>query len=93
MGEIGEQSGQFHDEIGGYAKSEGVDLLYALGECAELAARNFGSGGSHFRDVETLTAALLPLLSAGTVVLVKGSRFMRMERVCDAIAEEAAHVA
>jgi UDP-N-acetylmuramoyl-tripeptide--D-alanyl-D-alanine ligase len=85
MGETGERAGQFHDEIGGYAKSQGVDLLFALGEHAELAARNFGGGGRHFADVETLLAALRPELSADAVVLVKGSRFMRMERVADAI--------
>ena len=36
MGEIGGQAGQFHDEIGGYAKSQGLDLLFALGEHSEL---------------------------------------------------------
>ncbi len=86
MGEIGERSGQFHDEIGGCAKSQGIDRLYAIGELAELAARNFGSGGSHFAGVDELVAALRPELDADTVVLVKGSRFMRMERVADAIA-------
>ena len=86
MGEIGERAGQFHDEVGGYAKSQGVDLLYALGDHAALAARNFGGGGRHFGEAADLTAALLPELTADTVVLVKGSRFMRMERVADAIA-------
>lgn len=88
MGEIGQQSGQFHDEIGGYAKSQGVDLLYALGEHSELAARNFGAGGRHFAEVDALVAALRPELDPQTAVLVKGSRFMRMERVADAIAEK-----
>ncbi len=86
MGEIGERAGQFHDEIGGYAKSQGVDQLFALGELSELAARNFGAGGRHFRQVDDLVAALRKELDPGTVVLVKGSRFMRMERVADAIA-------
>jgi len=85
-GEIGGQAGQFHDEIGGYAKSQGVDQLFALGELAELAARNFGAGGRHFRQVDDLVAVLRKELDPNTVVLVKGSRFMRMERVADAIA-------
>jgi UDP-N-acetylmuramoyl-tripeptide--D-alanyl-D-alanine ligase len=96
MGEIGSRSGQYHDELGGYAKSQGVDRLFALGELAELAARNFGAGGSHFAGVEELVAALEPQLDADTVVLVKGSRFMRMERVANAIATdqaEGAHAA
>ena len=88
MGEIGGQTGQFHDEIGGYAKSQGLDQLFALGEHSELAARNFGAGGQHFNSVEALLKALTPLLDGDTAVLVKGSRFMRMERVADAVAAD-----
>lgn len=86
MGEIGEAAGQYHDEIGGYAKSAGVDVLFALGDASAIAARNFGDGARHFRKIEELIEALRPELTAGTTVLVKGSRFMRMERVADAIA-------
>jgi UDP-N-acetylmuramoyl-tripeptide--D-alanyl-D-alanine ligase len=86
MGEIGEVSAQLHDEIGGYAKSKGVDGLYALGDMSAVAARNFGEGGHHFSTVDALVSALRPRLDAETVVLVKGSRFMRMERVADVLA-------
>jgi len=89
MGEIGEQSFQYHDEIGGYAKSEGVDFLFALGEMSEVAARNFGEGGHHFTKLDDLVEAVKGELNENTVVLVKGSRFMKMERVVDAIAEKA----
>ena len=58
MGEIGERSAQYHDEIGGYAKSAGVDALFALGELSELAARNFGEHGTHFKTSEALIEAL-----------------------------------
>ena len=86
MGEIGAASGQYHDEIGGYAKSQGIDRLYVLGDAAQLAARNFGEGGRHFRTAEQLVAALAAELSPTATVLVKGSRFMKMERIADAIA-------
>jgi UDP-N-acetylmuramoyl-tripeptide--D-alanyl-D-alanine ligase len=86
MGEVGWTSAQVHDEIGGYAKSKGVDALFALGEMSAVAASNFGNGGRHFASVEELVAALAKRLDADTVVLVKGSRFMRMERVADALA-------
>ena len=86
MGEVGQGSAQIHDEVGGYAKSKGVDELYALGDMSAVAARNFGDGGQHFGSVEALVAALAGRLDANTVVLVKGSRFMRMERVADALA-------
>lgn len=90
MGEIGDASAQYHDEVGGYAKSQGVDLLFAMGDASQLAARNFGDGGRHFRNPEDLLAALRPELAAGTTVLVKGSRFMKMERIADAIATQEA---
>ncbi|MBS0554645.1 MAG: UDP-N-acetylmuramoyl-tripeptide--D-alanyl-D-alanine ligase, partial [Proteobacteria bacterium] len=86
MGEIGDASAQLHDEIGGYAKSKGIDGLYALGDMSAVAARNFGEGGHHFSSVEALVASLARRLDADSVVLVKGSRFMRMERVADALA-------
>jgi UDP-N-acetylmuramoyl-tripeptide--D-alanyl-D-alanine ligase len=85
MGEVGEQTGQFHDEIGGYAKSMGIDTLLALGEHAATAVRNFDGGATHFKNVTELINALRPLLDPDTTVLVKGSRFMKMERVADAI--------
>jgi UDP-N-acetylmuramoyl-tripeptide--D-alanyl-D-alanine ligase len=85
MGEIGDMTGQFHDEVGGYAKSQGVDLLLALGDSSPLAASNFGTGGQHFKKIEDLIEALIRELTPETTVLVKGSRFMRMERVADAV--------
>ena len=88
MGEIGDRIAQYHDEIGGYAKSQGIDRLFTLGEYAGVAARNFGEGGRHFGDLDALLVALRSQLAPDTVVLVKGSRFMKMERVVDAVAAQ-----
>ncbi len=88
MGELGEASAQLHDEVGGYAKSQGIDFLLALGSASATAVHNFGDGATHFSEVGPLVAALTKLLDADTVVLVKGSRFMRMERVVEAIADD-----
>jgi len=100
MGELGEASAQLHDEVGGYAKSHGIDFLLGLGSASATAVHNFGEGGSHFSDVGPLVESVTKLMNADTVVLVKGSRFMRMERVVDAIVadddnnkKEHAHVA
>jgi UDP-N-acetylmuramoyl-tripeptide--D-alanyl-D-alanine ligase len=87
MGEVGDQAGQYHDEIGGYAKSHGIDRLLCLGEHAAAAAHNFGSGATHFDDIVDLIKTLKAEVDAQTTVLVKGSRFMRMERVVEAVAE------
>lgn len=86
MGETGEQAGQLHDEIGGYAKSQGVDRLFGLGELSEMAVHNFGPGAQHFHTLEALVDAVQSELTPDTVLLVKGSRFMRMERVVNALA-------
>jgi UDP-N-acetylmuramoyl-tripeptide--D-alanyl-D-alanine ligase len=87
MGEVGDAASQLHDEIGGHAKSQGIDQLFALGEKSVAAVHNFGGGARHFTSVEALVAALQPLLDKDTTLLVKGSRFMRMERVVAAITE------
>jgi len=89
MGEIGAMSGQYHDEIGGYAKSQGVDQLHCLGESAAQAARNFGAGGHHYKNIDDLVRAVQAELDADTTLLVKGSRFMKMERVVEALAAPA----
>jgi UDP-N-acetylmuramoyl-tripeptide--D-alanyl-D-alanine ligase len=88
MGEAGEAAGQLHSEIGGYAKSGGIERLFALGEMSEAAAHDFDGGARHFRKVEELVAALKIELGPDVTVLVKGSRFMRMERVVDAVTEK-----
>lgn len=85
MGETGEAAGQFHDEIGGYAKSHGIDRLFCLGDLSAAAAHNFGAGGVHFVHFPELVRHLVPELDEHTTVLVKGSRFMHMERVVNAI--------
>jgi UDP-N-acetylmuramoyl-tripeptide--D-alanyl-D-alanine ligase len=88
MGEAGAAAGQFHDEVGGYAKSHGIDRLFCLGEMSVAAASNFGDGGQHFKRLDELVKALQVELDPETTVLVKGSRFMRMERVVAAIVDE-----
>ncbi|MFY9329623.1 MAG: UDP-N-acetylmuramoyl-tripeptide--D-alanyl-D-alanine ligase [Georgfuchsia sp.] len=85
MGEVGVTGGQFHDELGGYAKSQGIDRLYCLGSLSVAAAHNFGEGGAHFNRIDDLIKAVRQELDANTTVLVKGSRFMRMERVVEAL--------
>jgi UDP-N-acetylmuramoyl-tripeptide--D-alanyl-D-alanine ligase len=86
MGEVGEQGAQFHREIGGYARERGIDRLYATGALCRAAVEAFGKGARHFPAVEELIAAAQEELRPQTTVLVKGSRFMRMERVVQALA-------
>ena len=84
MGEVGDQGPQFHAEAGQLARTLGVELLFAQGELATAAVASFGAG-RHFSDSESMQAAVLAALPDVGSVLVKGSRFMKMERVVDAI--------
>ena len=81
MGEVGDQGRDFHLEMGAYARERGIDALYALGELAAHAVRAFGEGGRHYVAIETLLVDVGAVLGPQTSVLVKGSRFMQMERV------------
>ena len=86
MGELGEDAAQFHREIGITARELGIERLYALGELSRQAVAEFGKGAAHFDDVDGLLAVLKNGMDAQTTVLVKGSRFMKMERVVQACA-------
>jgi UDP-N-acetylmuramoyl-tripeptide--D-alanyl-D-alanine ligase len=79
MGEVGDQGPQFHSEVGEHARARGVDMLFTLG------AQSVAMQGRHFDAIEALNAAVLTELPRVGSVLVKGSRFMQMERVIAAI--------
>jgi UDP-N-acetylmuramoyl-tripeptide--D-alanyl-D-alanine ligase len=80
MGEVGTQGQQFHEEIGAWAQSRGIETVLATGELARHLA---SSGARHFEQFDELLAALDSKLGSKSdaTVLVKGSRFMKMERV------------
>lgn len=81
MGEVGDEGPQFHVEIGAYAKERGIEHLLTLGELAQHASAAFGAQATHFTDIETINRAAEALVGPATTALVKGSRFMKMERV------------
>ncbi|MCP5143018.1 MAG: UDP-N-acetylmuramoyl-tripeptide--D-alanyl-D-alanine ligase [Chromatiales bacterium] len=85
MGELGGTGPQLHAEVGAWAAEQGIARLYAIGPLSRGAVQAFGAGGRHFESVESLIAALTNDLGAGRLVLVKGSRAMRMERVVAAL--------
>lgn len=89
MGELGADAAVLHAEIGSAARALGVDRLYTLGDVSAHAARAFGAGARHFDRLEDLLAEVESRLAPGVSVLVKGSRFMRMERIVKAFALDA----
>jgi UDP-N-acetylmuramoyl-tripeptide--D-alanyl-D-alanine ligase len=88
MGEVGDQGLAFHAEAGTLARSLGVDALFTLGALSQAAASSFGAG-RHFGDMGSLQQAVLAQSAKVGSVLVKGSRFMKMERVVTAITDHA----
>ena len=83
MGELGADAKKMHADIGAYAKAAGLIKLYCLGELSAEMVNEFGAGAKHFDSPEAIAREVLPQLDSNSTVLVKGSRFMRMERVVD----------
>ena len=105
MGEVGNQGPEFHREVGTYAAEQGVAKLFALGEQCQFAIQGFNdiqknrattATAKHFSEMDSLITQLRDALHAQStgssehlIILVKGSRFMGMERVVQALLEEA----
>lgn len=87
MAEVGEQGPQFHEEVGRYAREQGLDHLLACGPACAMAAQAFGPGAEHFVDAPAVLARAGELAGPGATVLVKGSRSMAMERVVAALTQ------
>ena len=85
MGELGDDAARLHAETGAKLRDAGVARLLATGELSRNTVEAFGEGASWHRDIDDLTARLKSELAAGMSVLVKGSRFMQMERIVNAL--------
>lgn len=87
MGELGDDSARLHRDVGKAVKRAGVARLFATGELSRNVTEAFGNDASWFESVDALIDALRNSVTVGVNVLVKGSRFMRMERVVSALRE------
>lgn len=81
MGELGIGGAELHRKIGEAASQAGIEVLLALGELSANAAMGFGKGAIHFSNIDELLDEAEKLLDCNVTMLVKGSRFMKMERV------------
>ena len=85
MGEVGDKGEDFHHEVGVYALSKNISSLFALGNATKHSVEAFGAAGYHAESIDDLLHVVKECARAGSTVLVKGSRFMKMERVVAAL--------
>lgn len=83
MGEVGEEGPAVHAEVGRYAAERGIDVLMTFGEAAQQTFAAFAGNGLHADLIDEIAPAIRARRPKS--VLVKGSRFMRMERVVNAL--------
>jgi UDP-N-acetylmuramoyl-tripeptide--D-alanyl-D-alanine ligase len=92
MGELGTRSAEFHRDIGAYARRQNISSLFAIGDATRETVAAFGAAGAHASSLDDLLYMVRASASPQATVLVKGSRFMQMERVvADLTGETGAH--
>lgn len=85
MLELGDRAGELHEELGRRLARQGVGLFIGVGPLMKAAVAAFGTGACAADDAAQAAELLRQRLLPEDVVLVKGSRGMRMERVCEAL--------
>lgn len=88
MGELGEDEVLLHKAVGRAARRLGIDRLLATGALSQNTVKTFGTGGKWYEDIEALIDEVRRSATTDTNILVKGSRFMQMERVVKALLNE-----
>jgi murE/murF fusion protein len=79
MGEVGHDTAAMHAEVGHYAQQSGVDHLLAMGQDTRYTVKAFGQQAQRFETPEEVCVEIMRRTPRS--ILVKGSRFMKMERV------------
>lgn len=81
MGELGDKSLLFHRQIGEYILTKNIDLVLAVGVESKNIIGQLGNNAFWFENKIKLIKSLKEKLEANSVILIKGSRFMKMEEV------------
>jgi len=94
LGELGENPEKVHEKIGEEAKAVGINHMYCLGDYSAKACNSFGTNGKSFNEMDDLLSSLKQDINKNlpdnVTILVKGSRFMKMERAVDALSVQSA---
>lgn len=88
FGELGADSESLHAQMGVDAKNSGVDQLWTVGMQSKNACISFGQNAEHFDDVAELEQRLKQVLTKDVTCLIKGSRFMHLDKLADALVEK-----
>ena len=85
MGELGDDSKRLHFDAGSKANASGVHRLFAIGKNSVSAVQAFGEQALHFETHDELIDYLKSNMCSGLNILIKGSRYMKMEQVVEAL--------
>jgi UDP-N-acetylmuramoyl-tripeptide--D-alanyl-D-alanine ligase len=80
MLELGKYKKKLHKEVGEYAKANGINIVIGYGELTKETIKAFGKKGIFFDNEESLKNYLKKNITSKDVILIKGSRGMKMER-------------
>ena len=86
MLEIGEKTNEFHYRIGELAKDLCIKNIYATGNMTENTLDGF-LGGTFFSDKREIAKEIIKDLNENDVILVKGSRKMKLEQIVEYMKE------
>lgn len=81
MAELGDEKEDLHFKVGQEAKELGIDRVLAIGDLTPKSVEGFGEGAYYFRDRQDLIDRIKSEIKENTVILVKGSRSMAMEKI------------
>jgi len=88
MGELGENAERHHFDVGVKANESGVNCLYATGDNSKASVKAFGEHAKYFKTHDELIKFLKNNMHDNLNILIKGSRYMKMEIVVESLIGE-----
>ncbi|WP_300258615.1 UDP-N-acetylmuramoyl-tripeptide--D-alanyl-D-alanine ligase [Clostridium sp.] len=88
MRELGHKSEEAHEEIGKYAKENGIEKVLCFGDFSENIKEGYGEGCTVYENKEELINDLLNIICDGDIILVKASRSLKFEEITKALLEK-----
>ena len=88
MRELGHKSEEAHEEIGKYAKENGIEKVLCFGDFSENIKEGYGEGCTVYENKEELIKDLLNIICEGDIILVKASRSLKFEEITKALLEK-----